>query len=256
MTAKSNFHSSLATDPEGSAPTAFHGWSRLPTELKLEILSHHVPVAQVITWTIHREHIRNTLGTIFRTRNHELAALTLDKYYSANSFCVTVLSTLSYGEPAYVRITSPPPTHGKFIRELRVKLYIYNCTKRQGQLAYIDSGGWDRLLCPQAKGNSTSGLAAQNIAWRKQFPNLRNLGLDIIFADMGREEIPECNNCQLSTVRLHTSDAKLRGATMGLKAKSVEVRVQSGVHLDKRVSRCACTDKVTALITDMVTGKK
>ena len=73
---------------------------------------------------------------------------------------------------------------------------------------------------------------------------------------MGREDIPECNECQLSTVRLETSDAKLHGATMGPKAKNLEVRVQSGVHVDKYISRCACIDKVTALITDMVTGKE
>lgn len=196
---------------------------------------------------------------IFRTRNRELVALTLDKYYSANSLRVTILSTLSYGEPARVRITSPPPTHGKLVRELHVKLYIYNCMASQGQLAYIDSGGWDRPLCPEAKGKSTSAIACatKNLAWQQQFTNLCNLALNIIFADVGGEDVPECNDCQLSTVRLDTSDAKLRGATMGLKAKNVEVGVlRSGVHLDKHISRCACVDKVTALITDMVTGKR
>jgi hypothetical protein len=108
------------------------------------------------------------------------------------------------------------------------------------------------------KRKSISGFtcAAQTLAWQKQFPNFRNLGLDIIFADVDREDIPESNECQLSTVRLDTSDAKLRGATMELKAKNMEVRVYSGVHLDKHISRCACVDKVMALITDMVTGKK
>jgi hypothetical protein len=64
------------TVPLAMATPTFHAWSRLPTELKLEILSYHLKQSNSIR---RLSHMWN-LGAILGTRNRELVTLGLEAY--------------------------------------------------------------------------------------------------------------------------------------------------------------------------------
>ncbi|KAF2125803.1 hypothetical protein P153DRAFT_399941 [Dothidotthia symphoricarpi CBS 119687] len=63
-----------------SPPTTFHDWSRLPVELKLEVLAHHLTFNEKIDRQFHPGVLSNQLGHIIGTKNRELVTMALGTY--------------------------------------------------------------------------------------------------------------------------------------------------------------------------------
>jgi hypothetical protein len=81
-------------DPEplaqATAPTTFHAWNRLPEELKLEVLSHNLTLAEEIDNVKHRELLESTLSTLIATRNRHLTNIAEEVNYKSSRFIIDI----------------------------------------------------------------------------------------------------------------------------------------------------------------------
>ncbi|KAH4601246.1 hypothetical protein HBH82_177220 [Parastagonospora nodorum] len=236
MAAENTLDSSAATDPGESTPTTFHGRSRLPAQLKLEILSHHVPVAQEITWSNHREQLRPTLSKIFQTCNRELVTLCLDIYYSMNTFLASCLRPKSRKFD-----TSRPPTYGYLIRSLETRFYI----SWDPSIASYTTSPFLRLLFHDQKYTGTHS----SLTWQENFPNLKELKLIIVFISNGKIYWKdECSSCWFVPAHYDGLRNWLKTTEIRLKGQNVTVRLVFNSRCD-----CQCGKSTELLIKNMAT---
>jgi hypothetical protein len=92
----------------------FHAWSRLPTELKLEILSHLLKQSNSIGRLTHMWN----LGAILGTRNRELVTLGLEACYSINELVINSAHLFHHG----TSIRFPPLAYGKLVRNIQFEM--------------------------------------------------------------------------------------------------------------------------------------
>jgi hypothetical protein len=96
------FETDGASSSTAEPPTSFHGWNPLPTELKLEVLSHFILskmggitgpglcLPYTVNAELHRENLSRCLFPLFHTRNRELANLVQDVCYKRNIFHIAL----------------------------------------------------------------------------------------------------------------------------------------------------------------------
>jgi hypothetical protein len=87
-----NSDSGSALEPlaDAAAPTTFHPWPRLPEELKLEVLSHHLTFADDICDHRQTTLLENTLGSLIASGNRHLTSIAEEVYYKTNRFKIEI----------------------------------------------------------------------------------------------------------------------------------------------------------------------
>jgi hypothetical protein len=77
---------SLLFFSEMPPPTRFYNWSKLPDELKVEILSHYLTFTDPITAVHHQYLMETILDPLILTGSRDFVALALKTYYNKNTF--------------------------------------------------------------------------------------------------------------------------------------------------------------------------
>ncbi|KAL5116868.1 hypothetical protein ACEQ8H_005220 [Pleosporales sp. CAS-2024a] len=241
----------------------FHDWSRLPTELKLEVLSHHLSFEGRIPDDRHRYHMSNELGRMIGTKNSELVALTIETYYTCNQFWVRI-HQLSIPRSF---VTYPPPKYATKIRSLVITLQ--RCIFDKEHDAFLH--GW-RFLFSQPQplkearlGNDDSGMSLQdtNQKWQTLFVGLKTVLIQLYPPIFHSQELFErsCYPCGLHSKGWDELKTRLADSKMGIKAKNVEVvwLFWPWIWTFNPDSRpilkitCSCPEQVNKLITQMIT---
>ncbi|KAF2824704.1 hypothetical protein CC86DRAFT_371259 [Ophiobolus disseminans] len=250
--------SNYLSEPEATAlqaahttpiPPTFHLWSQLPTELKFEILSHVLPISISINATAHKDYVSNDLDDIIRTRNRELVSLSLDTYYSKNTFKMDC--PLPWSRGVLPNITGPPPEQGKRIRHLMV--LVYHCSFGENVSDSLDENrsGWKYLL--RASDDVDDG--ARKWAWQRRYPNLGSLEihLDVCDTAISAKGDTTCADCLFRRRRLDALETWLRKMDIALRAGKVKVLIAHEDAKDWRPCRCRCTVPIESLLQRRMT---
>ncbi|KAF2106145.1 hypothetical protein BDV96DRAFT_655016 [Lophiotrema nucula] len=177
--------------------TTFHSWSRLPDELKLNILSHHLtaPDSVQIDRYLHRITTKRLLLPLIATRNRELATLARQVYYETNTFIiepeVLELAVRRDATPDFV-VLYPNRANTHWIR----KMVLRHRMMSTGILAGLLTSGaslwqksqWEHLLRPKRLSKSTNiaemhqPIRDSNFRtrWQDSFTNLKRRHQDMV----------------------------------------------------------------------------
>jgi hypothetical protein len=175
----------------------FHAWSRLPTELKLEILSHHLKQSNSICRLTHMWN----LGAILGTRNRELVTLGLEACYSINELVINSVHLFHHG----TSVRFPPLAYGKLVRNIRFEMRCsMPCVAISTDHYFANKrNGWQ----PFFKKTNPPGTGSEYLRrakrpdWRTLFPSVRNLALFISLDDA--ERIGKFCTCGSLPANLH-----------------------------------------------------
>jgi hypothetical protein len=259
---------------ETSAPPAtFHGWSRLPDEVKVEILAHNLDQPDVVDAVTHRKVFKAQLEPIIGTQNRELVSLALETYYNRNTFKVTVyeLST---------RTSCPPAASGHLIKTMEVHVGecgFYAHESLETMLIEWDNG-WTSILTPLRP--LDEGLINQltwdrpdfgraRRAWQGSFPNLRTLHFSLrsrfhIQPQVISQLLQLCHRCGVSATQVQRLGERLRETSIELratKATAVIERILFRPYDDDDGAEeppvyCECSKPISDRIVQMATKPK
>jgi hypothetical protein len=245
-------HPGLVKKVEKASKSAtFHAWSRLPTELKLEILSHHLKQSN----SIRRLTRMWNLGAILGTRNRELVTLGLEACYSINELVINSAHLFHHG----TSIRFPPLAYGKLVRNIRFEMRCsIPCVAISTDHYFANKrNGWE----PFFKKIEPSGTGSEYIRrakrpdWRTLFPSVRNLALFISLDDAGR--IGKFCTCGSLSANLHVLNNWLGTAEFELQAENVEVSIFNENRLKSVGNQnCQCTKATEDIIKKMATRVK
>jgi hypothetical protein len=237
-----------------SATTTFHDWARLPTELKLEVLSCYLPATQYISEPEHRALLhRKELGTLIRTRNRELVTLGLDVYYGKYTFRVRIHDSLHSVTPG---ITYPPPAYGKLIRHLQVDMCSSPIGWNLDTSTLSKAQDWRWLFQPKAADLETP-RDSPYVAWQRHFSNIGNLELLmsvwVPFCQLASETIFQaCPVCGFDQKVLNRLETWLANVETKLSADEVVASIEMDDLLGWD-DLCLCTEAVKGSLARMAT---
>jgi hypothetical protein len=217
-----------------NTPT-FHWWSRLPDELKVEILAHHLDQPDAIDGKTHKKIIERQLSPIIGTQNRQLVSIALETYYTRNTIVVTVDHNKRV---QFCDVNHPPAAYGHFIRKMTVHaracIFVWSTLEELLVLAWT---GWSRLLTPTrpldqkliakwAATNKYPNLNPDKNTWQESFPNLRTLHLTLSSYFPYNEKYGECKKCDLCSHRVQDLAGILKETRIGLKAKKATATIE------------------------------
>jgi hypothetical protein len=248
----------LYTPP--SALNTFHNWSRLPTELRLSVLSYVVSFRIEMTWAKHtRLFQEGELNNIIRTNNRDLVNLALETYYKSNTFNAVIFMKLSF----YFFIDHPPLIHARHIRTLNVFIESWvpddstNIMLHAYQPWYCickpsDSLEEDTHWSLMSEANRTKFWH-----WQPSFSGLRRLRLYLKIEDPERRKTTaRCTWCRLDSSLSENVMNAFADGNVELKAPKVTINTKTYGHNRKPATQCACFEPMNSLIVDKMTVKR
>jgi hypothetical protein len=208
-------------------PDEFHGWLKLPTELKLEVLSCYLTFDGKIDMFRHLKIMNKEINAIIKTSNHDLVTLALETYYKLNSFCASA----RYRWGGRYSMDHPPMAYASLVRRLHVELAGCNLYPA-GDKTILKGSGWHYLgnpaELPHASANSESiwdvcRLTSSN--WQSIFSSLTRLHLILDISVFRRfMEGKSCSLCKLDINLVQELLAWVE-KTICIKASEVSVMV-------------------------------
>ena len=228
-------------DPATKQPTTFHGWSRLPDELKVEILAHNLDQTNGIDSIAHSRLFAEHLTSIIGTRNREFTALALETYYKRNVFKVTI----QMGLPDYrAYIQHPPTACGHLIRTMEVLTYTYYSYTMFTSALLAERSAMRYILSPESPlgrdgalstfdllphdGNATSTL------WQASFVHLQSLALRFEYPMHKEITIYKrpggCAHCGVTTGKVEQGLTAVQKMHIALQAAKTTVVFNSPCH--------------------------
>jgi hypothetical protein len=212
---------------EGASPpdttetytATFHGWSRLPDELQLEVLSHALTFDKP-------------------------AVLAQEVYYSENTFVILIPSGIGRDDPRS-HFMHPTETTVSLIRHLEVRTQATYISLRL-EILFLNPENCSRwLLRPlqlpislditgpsHGRNGITYRKAAREVetytSWQTSFSNLHSLNVDLVVCgscpdDDWKERLGD--TCCVFPDTLSRYEEQLRESQLVLKAKRVQVRL-------------------------------
>ena len=259
MTATQLEHVGLKSPTITTAATTFHGWAHLPAELKLEILSHYLPVSQTISQFAHNESFNNQFEALLGTCNKEFIALSLDTYYSRNTFVVDICDLVNWN--GYTLVKGPPTAQGRRIRDLVIRIYDCGFGPTPESMFTRKFSGWRFLLQPREfrDGSWIEICNAEGLAWQAYFPNLRSMKIHLELQDMEsvwKRPSDMCRDCLFHKGRLEVLVDWVKKMDVDLKADEVKVFIAHKNSKNWGPCRCRCTVPIEKLMTRMATRAK
>jgi hypothetical protein len=224
-----------------AAGPSFHGWSRLPIELKLLILSHRLTLKRPLNAQTHASHSLRALLplTLASKTMHDMA---LEVYYGSN----TIVASRTRNIMGSTCWTRPKASVAHWVRKLEVHIDVpgkHSWTTdpliialppivlplRTSIFGHDSGADWKYLLKPSELTQSNDD------AWRWQLPfcSLHHLKIITFTPQDG-------NLCQVLLVPIHKREAyretllailrkQLRHSAIDLRARTVETVVQGGM---------------------------
>ena len=258
--------------------TTFHGWSRLPDELKAQILAHHLGQSS-IDGEEHKKLLKSHLWPIIGTQNRQLVAIALEAYYTRNTFRVTIDHNKRV---QFCDVNHPPTTYGHLIRKITVNarscIFVWVTLEELLVLAWT---GWGRILTPTRPLNKRlilkwaitdkhPNLRRDNTTWQKLFSNLQTLHLTLISYFPYNERFGACARCDLCEHRVEDMAGILKETAIELKAEKVTAKImrvpfdysemrEDEDDFDKIMGApvvCTCTKRLSDRIAQMATKPK
>ncbi|KAF2824607.1 hypothetical protein CC86DRAFT_407775 [Ophiobolus disseminans] len=134
--------------PEETVPPV-QLWSRLPTELQLQILSYLLTEPEPLNEITHNDTVENALAPLIRVGNHEFANRVYQSYYESNTFIMSHFfryATSAYGT-GKSSLQYPSPRFGHLIKHLMlpVKLHMMNDSRN---IWFEPGAQWQWLFKP------------------------------------------------------------------------------------------------------------
>jgi hypothetical protein len=226
-------------------PTAtFHGWSELPDELKVEILSHALtfdkPISnggnypQLEGCYNHNLLSREHPHTLISTRNRRLAAVVQEVYYRENTFVVLIVN--GWGVNLESHVWHPKPATARLIRYLEVRTQSSFIRKKREDMFLNSQECWRWLLRPSQLIEVSEFLYPDNCplhkmslqeietytAWQTSFSNTQDLTLDLLVSGTYQ-------NYEYGRVKQEPKKGMLPGTRRAKQAGGVVQRV--GTHV-------------------------
>jgi hypothetical protein len=168
----------LAAANTQSPAQTFHDWSRLPTELQLEVLSHLLIMHDSIGQSTNSRLFPQSLLPLVKTRNQHLASLSQEVWYRENVFRVIIQPNQRNWKRS-AHIVRPNSARAHTIRRLQI-WSLDKCSYPETMKGlYADRQGWRFLLVPKEEATSTVHTR-QDIAWQASYTNLQELSFDYI----------------------------------------------------------------------------
>jgi len=269
-------------DPGTELSATFQGWSRLPDELKVQILAHNLDQKDGIKPSEHdpifADQLMSTIGTrdpmdgikstahtrvfaeqltsIIGTRNRELTTLALETYYTRNVFKVTI----DIRFPSHrTYIQHPPPAYGHLIRRMEVLVYTCYMYMMTPRLLLQKSSTMRHILSPSPKSPLGGDVALNLFAllpheysvstlWQANFMHLQSLAFR--FEYPAQKEIAlfirpgECDHCGLAPFQVERVLTAVQGMHIALQAAKTTVVF---------TSTCPCLTRLAQLLARMAT---
>ena len=243
-------------DPNTKPPATFHGWSRLPDELKVEILAHNLDQTNGIDSIAHSRVFAEQLTSIIGTRDREFTTLALETYYTRNVFQVTIDEDIQK-KCAYVQ--HPPAAYGHFIRRMEVLACTHYLYWMLPRLLVTGSSAMRCILSRSPKsplgGDDAFDLFALlphdyivSTVWQANFMHLQSLAFR--FEYPMQKEIAlfkrpgECDHCGLAPIHVEKVLTAVQGLHMALQAAKTTVVFASA---------CPCLTRLAQLLARMAT---
>ena len=234
-------------DPGTKPPATFHGWSRLPDELKVEILAHNLDQKDGINSAAHTRVFAEQLTSVIGTWNREFTTLALETYYTRNVFKVTIYKGM---DRKCTNVQHPPVAYGHLIRKMELLAYsCYWCMlfprrllTRFSAMRYILN-----LKLPPV-GDVALDLFAllphdgilMSTLWQASFMHLQSLELKFEYprfkAVAGLTSDGECAHCQLTTGQVEKVLTAVEEMYIPLQAAKTTVVFTSTCHCFTRLA--------------------
>lgn len=242
-------------------PNQFHGWLKLPTELKLEVLSHHLTIIGELDGARHLQAMSNEIDAIIRTNNRELVTLALETYYKLNVFYASLYPRRS----GRFIMDHPPVAHARIIKHLYVFLGNCDLSFTPENVLISRASGW-RYLCtpPQPQKDSaypaTMGevVIPESLEWQSLFRNLTTLHLSLGITLALRRFIVGSKLCSGCCVEMAQSEQLLDWlayTSTGITALKVTVTAErqgvlGSLHFAPR--KCTHIETLEAMVLRMI----
>ncbi|KAH7371661.1 hypothetical protein BKA66DRAFT_443861 [Pyrenochaeta sp. MPI-SDFR-AT-0127] len=208
----------------------FHPWSRLPFELKLQIISYSVADRYAQRDKRNIKHLKNALIPLIRVGNEELARLAKEAFYTTNVFIVaTTAIKRGYSFP---QLTYPPRIFGKWVRHLEIRLNLYLLNSAE-QTFFLGHNELSWLVMPKLRLDSSVlrpscidfEEAQSRVNWQDHFPHIQNLKFDICILAAQPSRYDLHHNAPLSCFGTRVKDLAefLQTCEIPINAKKVEI---------------------------------
>lgn len=238
--------------------TIFHGWNRLPNELKLEIIFYHMTFCYRISRERHLDILTSHIEPILRTRNRQLTTMALETYYKNNEFTVYM-----DGDEDHYGVDYPPPKYGSMISHLHILARECDFGLTLEDMLLARPSGWRHLLAPKRPLNLEAyeiniplSDQSKSLNWQNHFPNLTNLKLNLRteFLDYSNTTAL-CDECEKAPESWEEALGWLRETEMGIKARDVQVEILMYDSGDMVEMWCVCSSEAERLLVEMGTKK-
>jgi hypothetical protein len=201
------------------------------------------------------------LGTLVQIRNHEIALLGIDAYYSGNTFEVTIKKLWSVTNVATTLVDGPPLAQDHRIRSLAVRIPDCSFGSSPEVLFFQNGALWQYLLHPRGLFNDGEIMMQHESArnWQSRYSNVRDSTIRLELGNTASPQTVELaySECLFFALRLETLEDWLR-ATDVVELKADKVRV-SLAHYQKASGKgkgappaCRCTAPIEKLIAGMI----
>jgi hypothetical protein len=230
----------------GEVASTFHHWTRLPDELKVEVLAHYLDQDDFIDESKHSIIFESHLGPIVGTRNRELTTIALETYYTRNKFKATIneIHVVS-------RLYYPPASYGYMIRHLQIEItdpyYLDSLDEEEWPADWLWVP-WHHLLAPTKPTEAEKGayLDTGTVAWQAHFPNFQTLRVSIdvqCYGYMMKDDtvFHGCRRCGFWTTSTQLFTELLVQSSTELKATHVTA-------FDRNMRDCGCLNEALSII--------
>jgi hypothetical protein len=238
--------------------TIFHGWNRLPNELKLEIIFYHMTFWHRISRENHLDILASHIEPILRTRNRQLTTMALETYYKNNEFTVYM-----DGDEDYYGVDYPPPKYGPMITRLHILARECDFGLTLEDMLLAKPSGWRYLLTPKRaldtkayEINIPRSDQSTSLKWQEYFLNLTNLKLNLRseFLDYSNTKAL-CDKCNKAPESWEEALGWMRETEMGVKASDVQVEISMYESDELTEEWCVCSGEAERLLVEMGTKK-
>lgn len=231
----------VPTDVQRPTPGTLRDWHRLPTELKLNVLAHHLTFDGSINTERHLEIMDEELDTTIETNNEDLVALSLETYYQCNTFSVKIAYRRVGKTTMSLKVKSPSRKRAARVQTLHIHVddcdpfSILGPPPDPRQSTWPHQKTWPLFSKTTKKledaGNDMEeedfleNYASRSLARQSSFLNLKELKLTFFAPDRlwYPDDTEVCPEWEVSSDDWKAMEMRLAGSTTNFRAQKVHV---------------------------------
>ncbi|KAH5411547.1 hypothetical protein HBI46_158350 [Parastagonospora nodorum] len=254
------------TDRQRATHSIFQDWHRLPTELKLQVLAHHLTFEGIIDVEGHLKIMEEELDIIIDTNNRDFVALSLETYYQCNAFSLKIAYRRVGKTIMSLKVKSPSRTWAARIQTLHIHVDDCELFAIPGPPPDPRQSTWPRQntwpLFPKASKESEEAdrdsedefleyYASRSLAWQSSFLNLKELKLTFLAPDglWYSDDTKVCPECEVSADDWKQMEMRLAESTNNFRARKVQITFE----MNELRLACSCTAQLESMMVQMMT---